>query len=453
MTNEVIKIPVRTLASYFGFAVGQCFSFGLVGTFILFFYTDILGISPVAASVIFLIARVWDACNDPIFAGLIDSLNMKRGKYRPFMGFMPFVIFIITVLAFINIEGSVMVKTLYAGATYILWGTLYTISDLPFWSMTTVLSDNPQERAKAATCAMLGVNAGIGISMTVFPKLSAWFAEGRTDQGYLPAVIVLMIAGLILMLNGYFNTREKVRPQGDAAKVTLLQTFKVVARNRPLFLILGIFFMNVFTNIAGNVYIYFFTYNLGDGSLVAAIGTITICCSVACLITPVLTARFRKRDIFIVLCVLEILARLGFYFTGYDSATSVIVWLAVITTIFMMTNPLVSAMIADTVEYSYYHTGKRCAAITFAGQTFTGKLSVAIAGGITGLVLSLTGYVPNAEQSVQTLDTLFFVVAALPIAGDLVRIVILKFYHFNEGEHQELVEKINRGEFDIKGTL
>ena len=104
------KIPLLSLISYFGFAVGQCFSFGLVGTFILFFYTDILKISPVAASVIFLIARVWDAVHDPLFAGIIDSLNLKRGKYRPFLGFMPFVLFVITVLAFMSIDGSMTTK-------------------------------------------------------------------------------------------------------------------------------------------------------------------------------------------------------------------------------------------------------------------------------------------------------------------------------------------------------
>ena len=447
------KIPLKALASYFGFGMGQCFSFGLVGTFILFFYTDILGISPVAASTIFLIARVWDAFNDPIFAGLIDSLNLKKGKYRPFLGFMPFVICIITVLTFINVDGDIWYKTLYAGATYILWGTLYTISDLPFWSMTTVLSDEPQERAKAATCAMLGVNAGIGLAMLVFPYLADFFAEGRDDKGYLPAVMVLMGLGLVLMLNGYYNTKEKVRPQGDDANVTLLQTFKVVQTNKPLFIILGIFSMNVFGNIANNLYVYFFTYNMGNGGLVAAVGTITICCSIACLVTPVLTARFRKRDIFIVLCVLEIIARIGFYFSGYDSVASVIIWLSIVNIIFMMTNPLVSAMIADTVEYSYYHTGKRCAAITFAGQTFTGKLSVAIAGGVSGVVLTILGYVPNATQSLETLDGIFFCIALLPVLGTIVRIILLKMYTFNEEQHADLVEKINRGEFNITAKI
>lgn len=153
------------------------------------------------------------------------------------------------------------------------------------------------------------------------------------------------------------------------------------------------------------------------------------------------------------LCVLGIIARLGFYFTGYESTTAVIIWLAIITTIFMMTNPLVSTMIADTVEYSYYHTGKRCAAITFAGQTFTGKLSVALAGGITGMVLAICGYVPDSVQSQDTLDTLFLFVSAVPIIGEIVRLIVLKFYFFNEAEHAELVEKINRGEFDLAHKL
>lgn len=448
-SHAPIKIPLRSLVSYFGYGMGQCFSFGVVGTFILFFYTDIMGISPVTASIIFLVARVWDAVHDPIFAGIIDSLNLKRGKYRPFLGFMPFIIGIITIMAFINIDGSMTTKTIYAAVTYILWGSLYSISDLPFWSMSTVLSDNPQERAKAATCAMLGVNAGIGASTIIFPYLSKYLSEGRDDQGYLPAVVIMMVFGIFLMLNGYFNMKEKVRPQGDSAKVTLTQTFKVVSKNKPLFTILLVFFLNVFCNVSGNFNIYFFTYNMDDDTLMSVVGIIGMCSALACLITPVLTARFRKRDIFITLCLLEVVWRVAFYFTGYDSLTNVFFWIALITVTNMMTNPLVSAMIADTVEYSYYHTGKRCAAITFAGQTFTGKLAVAVAGGITGIILANIGYVANQDQEPETLEAIFLCISLLPVIGALARAAIMKFYTFTEEEHAKLVEKLSRGEFNI----
>nr|WP_242551922.1 MFS transporter [Photobacterium ganghwense] len=446
MTTVPNTLTHRELMSYFGYGVGQCFSFGLVGSFILYFYTDILGISPIAASTIFLIARVWDAVNDPLIAGYMDTLESRFGKFRPYMLFTPFLIVLVTVASFYNIDADTSTKVMYAGITYILWGTLYTISDVPFWSMSAVMTDEPQERAKAATCAMLGVNAGIGATLVIFPKLSAYFADGRTDQGYLPAVLVLMLAGLLFMLNGFYNTRERVKTSG-CEKVTLKQTFQAVRKNKPLFIILAAFFMNVFFNMVNGLYVFFFTYNLGDAGLVSLIGTITLVSAIACLATPMLTKRFRKRDIFIALCVLEIVARIGFYLSGYDNPTVVMVWLSVITAIFMMTNPLISAMIADTVEYSYYHSGKRTAAITFSGQTFTGKLSVAVAGGLTGIVLTMINYVPNAQQTETALNGLFFCIALLPALGALIRIFIMSRYTFTEDQHAILRDKLSRGEF------
>ncbi|MDF4871650.1 MFS transporter, partial [Vibrio parahaemolyticus] len=149
MTTLQNKLTNKELMSYFGYGVGQCFSFGLVGSFILYFYTDILGISPIAASTIFLIARVWDAVNDPLIAGYMDTLDSRFGKFRPYMLFTPVLIVLVTVAAFYNIDADTSTKVMYAGITYILWGTLYTISDVPFWSMSSVMTDEPQERAKA----------------------------------------------------------------------------------------------------------------------------------------------------------------------------------------------------------------------------------------------------------------------------------------------------------------
>lgn len=181
---------------------------------------------------------MWDAVNDPLIAGYMDTLDSRFGKFRPYMLFTPVLIVLVTVAAFYNIDADTSTKVMYAGITYILWGTLYTISDVPFWSMSSVMTDEPQERAKAATCAMLGVNAGIGATLVVFPKLSAYFADGRADQGYLPAVIVLMIAGLFFMLNGFYNTKERISTK-SCEKVTLKQTFQAVRKNKPLFFYSG----------------------------------------------------------------------------------------------------------------------------------------------------------------------------------------------------------------------
>ncbi len=418
--NPDNKIPLKELISYFGYGMGQCFSFGLVGSFILYFYTDVMGISPVTASMIFLIARVWDAVHDPLIAGVMDTLNLRGGKYRPFLLFTPFLIFLATVASFWNIDISIAHKAIYAGITYVLWGTLYALSDIPFWSMTSVMTDNPQERTKAATCAMLGVNAGIGGALLLFPLISSRLAGYSNDKGYLAGVALLMIVGVGLMLNGFFNMKERVKSHTQE-KITLKQTFVSVWKNKPLFFVLAAFFMNVFSNIVNGLYIYFFTYNMNDATLVSVIGTITLISALACLCTPVLTRYFRKRDLFIILCTLEVIARVVFWFIGYQSVITVLVCFTIITAIFMMTNPLISAMIADTVEYSWYHTGKRCAAITFSGQTFTGKLSVAIAGAASGLILALIGYQSNVVQTAETLNGLFLCVSLLPAVGAVIR--------------------------------
>lgn len=447
--NQVIKyekLPLKELASYFGYGVGQCFSFGLVGTFILYFYTDIMQISPVAASIIFVIARFWDAAHDPLIAGIMDTVHLKLGKFRPYLLIAPFLIFIVTIAAFYNIEASLMTKTIYAGVTYILWGTLYAISDIPFWSMTAVMTNEPQERTKAATCAMIGVNAGIGGTMILFPYISSFFAKYSSDQGYLLGVITLMSLGLLLMLNGFKNVKERVKIT-HSEKVTLKQVFLAVWKNKPLFFVLSAFFMNVFMNIVNALYIFFFTYNMGNADLLSVIGTITFLTALACLGLPFLTRYCRKKDLFIALCIIEIIARICFYFSGYQNTATVFVWLTIITAVFMMTNPLISSMIADTVEYSYYHTGKRCAAITFSGQTFTGKLSVAIAGGLSGLILAMIGYAPNVIQSENTLNYLFFCVSLLPALGALIRIFIMMKYKFTEKEHKKLRDLLDKGEF------
>src|SRR4051812_14901308 len=90
ISNE--KISTKEYLAYFSYGFGQCFSFGLVGTFILFFYTDILGISAVAASIIFLVARIWDAVIDPVVAGFMDTRRTKHGKFRGYMKFTPILI-------------------------------------------------------------------------------------------------------------------------------------------------------------------------------------------------------------------------------------------------------------------------------------------------------------------------------------------------------------------------
>jgi hypothetical protein len=138
-----MKIPSRELWSYFGYGLGQCFSFGLVGSFINYFYTDVLGISALAASTIFLIARAWDAVHDPLFASIMDTINSRFGKFRHFLLIAPLLITGVTLLSFYKISGHDHQNPL-AGVTYILWGRC---TPSPISVLVDVVGDDQRLRA------------------------------------------------------------------------------------------------------------------------------------------------------------------------------------------------------------------------------------------------------------------------------------------------------------------
>lgn len=439
--DKTMKIPQRELWSYFGYGLGQCFSFGLVGSFINYFYTDVLGISALAASTIFLIARAWDAIHDPLFASFMDTLNSRFGKFRHFLLIAPLLITGVTLLSFYKIEADTTTKILYAGATYILWGTLYAISDIPFWSMSSVMSNDSGQRTRAVTAAMLGVNAGIACASIFFPKLTAFFAPHSDDKGYFMAALVMMLVGLPLMLNGFFQIKERIPSSHE--KITIRDTFNNLRQNKPLFIILLSFFFCVFHNVAGGINIYFFIYNMGDAGLMAISGFLGIIAAVFCLAAPLLTKKLQKRKLFMILCALDIVVRIVMWFVGYQHTVVLFILLGLSTIFVMMSNILTSAMIADTIEYAEYHTNKRCAAITFSGQTFTGKMSVAVGGGLIGVFLTIIGYVPQAQAQTDTvLSGLFFGICLLPAIGSLIRMGIMSRFTFTEEAHAEICRQL-----------
>jgi Na+/melibiose symporter-like transporter len=264
------------------------------------------------------------------------------------------------------------------------------------------------------------------------PILVAALGQGNLKQGYLFAVILLMIIGYGFMMFGHSTIKERVVPN-SAEKNSMKDVFKSLMANKHLFKMLAIFFLNLFMNIVNGIAIYFFIYNMQNENLMSIFGLLGTAAAIGFFFIPSLTRKFEKRHILAGIIVLDIIVRIIFFMTGYHN-TILMMSLLFLTQLFHAAiGPIMSAMIAETIEYSEVVTGKRCEAITFSGQTFMGKLSAAIAGSLTGIILVMIGYVPEAAvQSQATLDGLFFVISLLPIAGGLIRLAILSTYKYNE---------------------
>lgn len=446
MENQINQehVSISEYLAYFSYGFGQCFSFGIIGSFILIYYTDIVGISSVIASAIFLIARLWDAIFDPIVSGWIDAHKSTKGKFRKYMHFAPIFVIVSTILCFVNPNISLAGKIVYAAVTYILWGTCYAFSDIPFWSLSTVISKNGQARTNLITTANLGVFGGIGMVGLVLPLMLAYFKQhGSPQTSYLISVSILMLFGFILMELGYKFTKERVVAK-KAEKLSAHDIWDAVKANKYMLMILILFFLKVAMEMVNNIIIYFFTYNMFNAKFMSIYGLIGTFSALGFFFIPLLTKHFKKLYILRVLLITDIIVQIFFFMTGYKNVILVFIFLAITQTLYSATGPIISAMLAETVEYSEVKTGKRCEAIVFGGQTFASKVAIAVAGATTGLVLSLIGYQANAVQSQTTLTGIFVIVSIIPAIASLLRLLVLIKYDYTETEFhkcQMILEK------------
>lgn len=389
------------------------------------------------ASAIFLIARLWDAIFDPLVSGFIDKHRSAKGKFRKYMKFAPIFVIVSTIACFFAPDISMTGKIVYAGATYLLWGTCYAFSDIPFWSLSTVISTDGQTRTNLLTTANLGVFGGIGAVGFIFPLMLTYFKQHNAPTtSYLISVAILMVIGFILMEVGYRYTKERIISQ-EAEKVTTKDIIESVKANKYMLIILIIFFLKIFMEMVNNIIVYFFAYNMADANLMSVFGLIGTASALGFFLIPVLTKKFKKIQILRVLLISDIVLRVIFFMTGYRHVVIVFIFLALTQLLYSATGPLVSAMLAETVEYSEAKTGKRFEAIVFGGQTFASKLAIAAAGAMTGIMFSVLGYQANVTQSSTTLTGLFIIISILPALGSLLRLLILSKYDYTETEFRE----------------
>ena len=282
------------------------------------------------------------------------------------------------------------------------------------------------------------MTASIAMAGIIMPVMLAQFKQNNTpSMSYLISVSILMIAGFVIMEFGYLFTKERIAASDKAEKLSYKQVFEAVKANKYMMMILVIFFLKFFMEMVNNMMIYFFTYNMSNAGLMSGFGLIGTFSALTFLLIPVLTRRYKKVNLVRVLLIAEIAFRVVFYFVGYSNTTLTFVFIGITWCMYSMSNPILSAMLAETIEYSQVKTGHRAEAVVFGGQTFSSKLAIALAGATTGLTLTFLGYQPNVAQTSGTLNGLFIVISILPALGALLKLLLLTKYDYTETEFKE----------------
>lgn len=407
--------------------MGCAFAMTTVNTYIMYFYTDIFGISIGAVGTLFLVARIWDAINDPMIGGMIDKSHFKSGKYKPFIlsGAVPLAIF--SVLCFSAPELSDTGKLIYAYVTYIGLGMLYTLVNTAYSSLSSLMTDDPTEMTKLTVTRMYMSNIGNILLSVGVPVLAvALSTGGDLGKGYRNAAIIFAIGSVILLLTTYFSSKERLKSTATSGeKVTIKEMILTVFKNKPL-LLLCLIFVITFTNVtlSTSVGMYYIKYNAGREDLASIFILLTSLPGlISMAMIPHFTKSISKKGLLSVATIISMLGLLMMNFTTPTNIAMLFIGRAVAGFGATMIMGLVWSMIPDTIDYGEYLSGKRLGAITYAAIGFFFKLGNALAGIIPGIILTNAGYVANAQQTQSSLDAIRFTLFVIPFllfAGMLV---------------------------------
>lgn len=400
------KVSTRTRLSYGIGCIGRDANYTLVSNFIMTYLTLAVGLTNWqlgAVGVVMVIARVWDAVNDPMMGTIIDNTHTRFGKFKPYILCGALLNSVIVVLLFTTrVQGEVLFVVLFA-VTYILWGMTYTMNDIAYWSMLPSLTVDPKERESVTSLARIGANIGLFAVTALVPMLTA----GRMVVMYRNIAIgvaALFVACQILIVVGVQEKRNVITASGQTHS-RLRDIVTTVFKNDQLVAIAGailLFNIGYFTTTAFGVQFFYFDYgNYGGMEFTFFALTIGVAQILTLALSPVLSKRLNRRGQFTLGIAMVVIGYLGFMAVGYVLPMNMAV-LCLIGFILFAGQALIQllnyVLLADTVEYGQWKLGTRNESVIFSVNPFITKLASAVQAGIFSLTMILSGLNRYSEQ-------------------------------------------------------
>ncbi len=437
MDRKAMQTTKTERLSYTGFFLGQNIIYVLPFQFLTYFYTEFVGLTLADTAVLLLLAKVWDSINDPIMGAIVDKCNFKKGKFLPWLKVATYTVPLSLFLMFINIDGPYLLKLVYAYVTYLIFDLVYTISDSPLFSLSTVMTSNTYERDKLMAYGRLAA-AVAAITSAVFMSIKA-------NVGWTWTVGIYCLISFIVMFPLQFSAKERVKYQ-NSEEISFLKVFQYLFKNKYL-IIYFIGFLGIeITNTLQIIAVYFANSNLGDETMVTVImAVVLIPIILLAPLLPMLIKKFGKKRLTVVSSIAAIAFSIVQYFAGYENMVLFLIIAAVRIAFMQLPLMLYGMFTADCIEYGAYHTGERTAGMAFSIQTFMTKLGGALANTLCLVLLGVFGYVERApQQTAGALEGIWIIFCLIPCLGYVVMLIVMTIYKLDEKEVARMLEENQR---------
>ena len=441
--------------SYWTYFVGQNVYYNITFLF-LSTYLAMQGITLWKVSLVLLIVKVWDAVNDPIFGYIFDKVKFKNGqKSLPWLRISVILIPFVTIMVFAIPGASETVKLVWFAVAYLLWDTVYTLTDVPAYAMLNTMTDNTQERNLLLSMNRVFSGAGYLLCSVVLPLLI-----GETfGMSFTLAVAILSIIAAVTMVPLCIFCKERnYNPQDDTGDFSFRQMFTYLGKNKYLLTYYGGYMATdaLKTSAAVTLFVSFYLFgNVGYSILLNLLGMVPGV--VIAVFMPMILKRLDKFKTLFWANIVNILLGFVIYFVGYENETAFLVLTCIRALPMCLVGVLAFMFTPDCAEYGQYKSGISAKGITFAIQTFSVKITGAVSSALALFLLGLFSWQAveadsfeklaelNIQQSDPALQGLWIVYALIPVIGMVISTFFYLGYKLNDKDVQ-IMAKCNSGE-------
>ena len=380
------------------------------------FYTDVFGLDPKHMGLMFLLVRFLDAVTDPLMGMVTDKFTTRFGRYRHYFLWLAIPFGISVFLTFSTPDFSYNAKLVWAYSTYIFVTLMFTAVTIPYISIISVLTENPQERLSANGYRLFFAKVAAFAVSIVVPLLADDWGKGDLARGYQMAMGVMAVVGTLLFFFCFATTTERVEYEVD--RKPFLKQLSLLARNDQWLLLCAVCVIGTIGYVLrGSVAAYYAKYFLGgDAALISTfLGTGVAAAILAMIASTWITKYYCKIKMFrwtqLGVGVLSVLM----YFTVQPGdITRALVLYFLICFVVDLHAPVFWSAIGEAVDYGHAKTGQRVAGLAFGFISFSQKFGMGIAGFAVGWLLSYYGFVANEVQDTRTLNGIALMLCIFP---------------------------------------